>query len=211
MINAIKKNAKVLTLAAVLSTGLVAITHQLTAPTIALQQRAQLLETLGEVIPDQYYDNDLAESCLTLSAPGVLGTQAAMPAYLATREGEPTAIAIETIAPDGYSGTIHLIAGINLDGEVLGVRVLEHSETPGLGDKIDTRVSRWVDSFVGKIINPESLDIWAVRKDGGQFDQFTGATITPRAVVNAVKRTGVYFLAQQEDIVAAAQHCKESL
>ncbi|WP_087016343.1 electron transport complex subunit RsxG [Thaumasiovibrio subtropicus] len=210
MLNAIKNNAKVLTIAAVLSTGLVAVTHYLTAPTIAHQQQQQLLKTLNEVIPSDIYDNDLANSCLMLTAPNALSSQTPMPAYLATKQGEPTAIAIETIAPDGYNGTIRLIVGIALSGEVLGVRVLEHAETPGLGDKIDLRVSNWVESFVGRLIDPSALAPWAVRKDGGQFDQFTGATITPRAVVNAVKRTGVYFLSEQATIVRAAEQCKES-
>ncbi|WP_413112082.1 electron transport complex subunit RsxG [Thaumasiovibrio sp. DFM-14] len=210
MINAIKKNAKVLTIAAILSTGLVAITHQLTASTIADQQRRQLLATLEQVIPATLYDNDLAQSCLTLEAPESLGTPQPMPAYLASQAGAPSAIAIEAIAPDGYNGNIHLVVGIDLEGKVLGVRILEHQETPGLGDKIDTRVTRWVDNFVGRRLSKNNQSDWQVRKDGGQFDQFTGATITPRAVVNAVRNAGLYFLREQTNIIDAAAQCEES-
>ena len=106
----------------------------------------------------------------------------------------PTAYAYETIAPDGYSGNIRLLVGITPKGEVLGVRVIEHHETPGLGDKIELRISDWILSFTNQIIVPESLKDWAVKKDGGKFDQFSGATITPRAVVNQVKRSALVML-----------------
>jgi len=108
--------------------------------------------------------------------------------YFAIKDHEPTAYAYETTAPDGYSGNIRLLVGITPKGEVLGVRVIEHHETPGLGDKIELRISNWILSFTNQVIVPESLKDWAVKKDGGKFDQFSGATITPRAIVNQVKR-----------------------
>nr|WP_086940585.1 electron transport complex subunit RsxG [Thaumasiovibrio occultus] len=209
MLNAIKKNAKVLIIAAIASTGLVAVTHQLTKSTILEQQRAQLLTTLGQLIDPTTHDNNLATSCILLDAPDILGSKVPMPAYIATMQGNPVAIAIETIAPDGYNGNIHLVMGIDLNGEVQGVRVLEHQETPGLGDKIEKRVSDWVDGFSGQQMDTNDMAKWQVRKDGGQFDQFTGATITPRAVVNAVARTGRYFLENQADVLANAPACEE--
>ena len=84
--------------------------------------------------------------------------------------------------------------GITPKGEVLGVRVIEHHETPGLGDKIELRISDWILSFTNQVIVPESLKDWAVKKDGGKFDQFSGATITPRAIVNQVKRSALVML-----------------
>ena len=97
----------------------------------------------------------------------------------------PVAIAIEAIAPDGYNGEIKLIVGVNNHGEILGVRTLSHQETPGLGDKIDLRKSDWVTHFSGKLFK-DNTNMWKVKKDGGQFDQFTGATITPRTYVKAI-------------------------
>ncbi|EQC1350519.1 electron transport complex subunit RsxG, partial [Escherichia coli] len=105
---------------------------------------------------------------------------------------KPVAAVLETTAPDGYSGAIQLLVGADFNGTVLGTRVTEHHETPGLGDKIELRLSDWITHFAGKKISGADDANWAVKKDGGDFDQFTGATITPRAVVNAVKRAGLY-------------------
>ncbi|HIE5254938.1 TPA: electron transport complex subunit RsxG, partial [Serratia marcescens] len=113
--------------------------------------------------------------------------------YLARKNGQPTAAALETTAPDGYSGAIKLLVGADFNGTVLGTRVIEHHETPGLGDKIELRISDWISFFSGKKIEGPDDKRWAVKKDGGMFDQFTGATITPRAVVNAVRRTALYM------------------
>ena len=131
-----------------------------------------------------------------------------MPAYIATNAGQPVAIALEAIAPDGYNGNIKLIVGINTQGEVLGVRTLSHQETPGLGDKIDLRKSDWVMQFMGKRLNAEDDKQWLVKKDGGDFDQFTGATITPRAYVNAVKRAVWYFNNNQAQIFSQPLNCE---
>lgn len=106
-----------------------------------------------------------------------------------------TGYALETVAPDGYSGAIRLIVGTDAKGAVSAVRVLAHKETPGLGDKIELKKSDWINSFVGKFLSHDNEANWAVKKDGGEFDAFTGATITPRAVVKAVKNL---LLLQQE-------------
>lgn len=112
--------------------------------------------------------------------------------YIARQDDRPVAAILEATAPDGYSGAIQLLVGVDFNGTVLGTRVTEHHETPGLGDKIELRLSDWITHFSGKTISAENDLHWAVKKDGGDFDQFTGATITPRAVVNAVKRAGLY-------------------
>ncbi len=207
MLRTIRKNGLVLALFAVVSTGVVAVTNLLTKDTIREQQTAQLQGQLNQVIPNQLHDNELYASCVALSAEEI-GSTEPMPMYIATQNGETTAAAIEAIAPDGYNGSIKLLIGVDLDGNVLGVRVLSHQETPGLGDKIDLRVSDWILSFADKLISEDNGDLWHVRKDGGQFDQFTGATITPRAVVKAVYNAGLYFKQNQDAILANSPKCE---
>jgi len=206
MLNAIKKNGLVLAIFACASTGLVAVTHYLTKDQIKQQEQAQLLSVLNQVIPHDLHDNELFSAC-TLVQAEALGTEQAMPAYIATLNGEPSAIAIEAIAPDGYNGAIKVIVGMKIDGTILGTRVLSHRETPGLGDKIDLRVSDWILSFAGKQVTESNLDRWKVRKDGGDFDQFTGATITPRAVVKSVKQAVQYVNQNNQALLAQPLNC----
>ncbi|EDK28391.1 electron transport complex protein RnfG [Vibrionales bacterium SWAT-3] len=206
MLNAIKKNGLVLAIFACASTGLVAVTHYLTKDQIKQQEQAQLLSVLNQVIPHDLHDNELFSSCTLLQAEE-LGTEKAMPAYIAKINGEPSAIAIEAIAPDGYNGAIKVIVGMKIDGTILGTRVLSHQETPGLGDKIDLRVSDWILSFAGKQVTDSNLDRWKVRKDGGDFDQFTGATITPRAVVKSVKQAVQYVNQNNQALLAQPLNC----
>ncbi|MCZ4307915.1 electron transport complex subunit RsxG [Vibrio sp. 10N.286.46.A8] len=206
MLNAIKKNGLVLAIFACASTGLVAVTHYLTKDQIKQQEQAQLLSVLNQVIPHDLHDNELFSSC-TLVQAEELGTEQAMPAYIAKLNGEPSAIAIEAIAPDGYNGAIKVIVGMKIDGTILGTRVLSHQETPGLGDKIDLRVSDWILSFAGKQVTDSNLDRWKVRKDGGDFDQFTGATITPRAVVKSVKQAVLYVNQNNQALLAQPLNC----
>ncbi|MEZ9438167.1 electron transport complex subunit RsxG [Vibrio atlanticus] len=206
MLNAIKKNGLVLAIFACASTGLVAVTHYLTKDQIKQQEQAQLLSVLNQVIPHDLHDNELFSSC-TLVQTEELGTEQAMPVYIAKINGEPSAIAIEAIAPDGYNGAIKVIVGMKIDGTILGTRVLSHQETPGLGDKIDLRVSDWILSFAGKQVTDSNLDRWKVRKDGGDFDQFTGATITPRAVVKSVKQAVQYVNQNNQALLAQPLNC----
>lgn len=206
MINAIRKNGLILAIFACASTGVVAITHQLTASQIQKQERKQLLSVLNQVIPHQLHDNELAQSCILINDPA-LGTDEDMPAYVATLDGNPSAIAVEAIAPDGYNGAIKIIVGIEQNGTITGTRVLAHNETPGLGDKVDLRITDWILNFTGKAVNNENEAQWKVRKDGGQFDQFTGATITPRAVVKAVKQTVMYVNANRDTLLAQPYNC----
>ncbi|KAA8674159.1 electron transport complex subunit RsxG [Vibrio gigantis] len=206
MLNAIKKNGLVLAIFACASTGLVAVTHYLTKDQIKQQEQAQLLSVLNQVIPHDLHDNELFSSC-TLVQAEELGTEQTMPAYIAKINGEPSAIAIEAIAPDGYNGAIKVIVGMKIDGTILGTRVLSHQETPGLGDKIDLRVSDWILSFAGKQVTDSNLDRWKVRKDGGDFDQFTGATITPRAVVKSVKQAVQYVNQNNQALLAQPLNC----
>ncbi|TVL19206.1 electron transport complex subunit G [Shewanella xiamenensis] len=202
------KNGLLLALFALLCTGLVAVVNQQTFDEIKLQQQKELMGILHQLIPDDLHDNELTAQCTLLQNKEALGTDDALPAYIATAAGKPVAIALEAIAPDGYNGNIKLIVGINTQGEVLGVRTLSHQETPGLGDKIELRKSDWVTKFVGKVLTSEDDKQWHVQKDGGDFDQFTGATITPRAYVKAVKRAVWYFTQHQAEIFSQPLNCE---
>ncbi|MDC0612326.1 electron transport complex subunit RsxG [Vibrio sp.] len=206
MINAIKKNGLILAIFACASTGLVAVTQYFTANQIKEQQRVQLLSVLNQVIPKAEFDNDLYKSC-TLVTLDYLAKAPNVHAYIARKNGEPTGMAIESIAPDGYNGEIKLIVGVNNKGIVTGTRVLSQQETPGLGDKIDLRVSDWILGFTGKYLTADNQAMWHVRKDGGQFDQFTGATITPRAVVKAIKNTLEFVASNRDKIYSQPLDC----
>lgn len=190
MLKTMRKHGVTLALFAAGSTGLTATIDQLTKNTIADQAAKQQNELFQQVIPADRYNNDLLQSCYLVTAPELgKGTHKV---YIARQGEQAVAAVMEATAPDGYSGAIQLLVGADFSGTVLGSRVTEHHETPGLGDKIELRISDWITHFAGKTIASESDATWAVKKDGGQFDQFTGATITPRAVVNAVKRAGLY-------------------
>lgn len=208
MLDSMKRNGLRLATFALATTAVVSITYALTADTIAKQEQKQLLQVLNQVVPSSLHDNDLPKSCILLPSQTSV-TPNPMPAYIAKQGDKTTAIAIETYAPDGYSGAIKLIVGMDMDSNVLGVRVLQHKETPGLGDRIDLSVSDWILGFTGKTLNDDNLSTWAVRKDGGDFDQFTGATITPRAVVKAVKNTILYFQQDKDKILATPIGCEE--
>ncbi|MEF1244269.1 electron transport complex subunit RsxG [Vibrio campbellii] len=206
MLTAIRKNGLTWAIFACATTGLVALTQYLTKDQIKLQEQKQLLSVLNQVIPEEMHDNNLVAACTMVSAPD-LGTVRSMPTYIATQDGQPTAMAIESIAPDGYNGEIKIITGIDNQGKILGTRILSHQETPGLGDKIDLRVTDWILSFTGKQVTESNWNSWRVRKDGGDFDQFTGATITPRAVVKAVRNTVNYVNKSRDEILNQPLDC----
>ena len=204
------RNALILGLFAVATVGLVAVTQQGTAARIQTAEREAQVRALAEILPAGSYDNHLLDNSLQLSDP-LLGSDKPLPAYLALKNGQPTAIILQAIAPDGYSGSIRLLVGIRADGRLAGVRVLSHKETPGLGDKIELAKTRWVLAFDGKSLHDPDESGWAVKKDKGDFDQFAGATITPRAVVKAVHRALQYFDAHQAELLGqpAAQPTAE--
>lgn len=173
-----------------ISAGIFFLTKDKIDAVIAAQQRELLLQ----VIPQYYFNNNLLESAVIPQDKNLEGIQKI---YFAKKDGNLSAYAYETTAPDGYSGDIRLLVGLDPQGEILGVRVIEHHETPGLGDKIERRISNWILGFTNQPINEHNLSEWAVKKDGGKFDQFSGATITPRAVVNQTKRSALIMLNNQ--------------
>lgn len=196
------KNALVLGLFAIATVGLVAVLQQATAGRIANAEREAQVRALSEILPQGSYDNHLLDNSIQLHDP-LLGSKSPQTAYIALKNGQPSAVILRATAPDGYSGAIHLLIGIQADGRLAGVRVLGHRETPGLGDKIELAKSAWIRSFEGKSLSNPNEDGWAVKKDRGEFDQFAGATITPRAVVKAVHKALQYFDANQEQLFAA--------
>lgn len=203
-----KKNGLILGAFALASTALLVATQNLTADRIERQQRSELMRTLNTLIPENLHTNDLFSDCTLVQEPDVLGRTQAQQVYRARIDNHNTALAIKTTAPNGYSGNIDLIVAISAQQRVLGVRVLQHRETPGLGDKIEMRKSNWILGFNDEQIPTRSSPRWEVRKDGGAFDQFTGATITPRAVINAVERTIIWARDNQRQLFAAESNCQ---
>ena len=205
----IQKNSQILALFAIACTAIVGLVNELTKDEIQAQAQQQLLRTLDSIIEPNRYDNNITEDCVNFSTTGLNGqTNSAMQtAYIARKAGKPIAIAMTNTAPDGYNGNIDLIVAINMDESVSGVRVLNHKETPGLGDKVELRKSDWVTSFTGKQILSDTDSRWAVTKDDGMFDQFTGATITPRAVVKSVRQTLLYFKENKQALLARPNAC----
>lgn len=188
---------------AIIGTALVAITFVNTEQRIADNELQALLRRLHELIPPRLHDNDLTADTLLVNEPELLGSNKGITVYQARKYGRPVAVILSPTAPDGYNGDIKLLVAIDQYGLLMGVRVVAHRETPGLGDDIEIERSNWLIDFNGYAIdNPGSLG-WRVEKDGGIFDQFTGATITPRAVVKAVYKTLQYFEAHKETLLTA--------
>ena len=178
---------------AVFGALLVALTWERTEERIAANERAYLLRTLADVLPEEGYDNAVHEDFITVSDRSLLGTEAPVAVYRARLRNRPVAVVMTPVAPGGYSGPIRLLVGILADGTISGVRVVSHRETPGLGDKIEIERDDWILGFDGRRLGDPPRDRWAVRRDNGEFDQFTGATITARAVVSAVRDALIYF------------------
>jgi electron transport complex protein RnfG len=189
------RSAGLLGLVAMLGTAVLAGVHELTRERIAEQERRVVLRQLNQVLPAASYDNDLHEDVVLVDDPAYFLHHDPVRVYRARLRGRPVALVMNLVAPDGYNGDIRLLVGIYRDGRISGVRVIAHRETPGLGDPIDHERSDWVLGFDGRSLGDPARAGWAVRRDGGVFDQFTGATITPRAVVEAVQRALEYHAA----------------
>lgn len=199
-----------LAFSALLGTGLLSLTHGHAAPYIAENERLRLLASLNAVIPPDQYDNDLLTDTLELSDPQLLGMEGPVTIYRARRGGEARAVAFRVRALGGYSGPIELLVGVAVDGRLSGVRVISHKETPGLGDAIEAGRSDWISGFKGRSrTNPQDAG-WKVKRDGGVFDQFTGATITPRAVVKGVHRALQFYDLHRDQIFLTTAIAKET-
>lgn len=188
----ITKNGLLLGAFALVTAAVLATTHLATRDRIAIQERAAQQRALFEILPPETHDNDLLNDVIAIPKNSLvllgLPANAEDQIHLARNKDVVNAVIVPTITPDGYSGDIRLIVGVKRNGEIAGVRTLTHRETPGLGDKVDLKKSQWILSFNGKSLEVPLPEQWKVKKDGGTFDQFAGATITPRAVVTQVKQ-----------------------
>lgn len=207
MLVSMKKNGAVLAIFALACTSVVAITNAVTKDRIAEQEQTQLLKIINQLLPEDSHDNNIFESCKLMTNEALLGSSEPQRIFTATKNNELVGYAVEGIAPKGYSGNIKLVVGIDTIGQVTGVRILGHNETPGLGDKVEYRKSNWLDDFVDQTLTPENAHTWAVTKDGGDFDSFTGATITPRAVVGSVKNILTFYQSEQFSNLSSAPSC----
>lgn len=210
----ITRNAIGLALFAFITAGVIGLVQVTSSDRIARNIAEAQAKALYEITPKSSVDNDVLADTLDLTSEsskqlfkvnllGPLATGAT--AHFAKTNGQTHTIIFPTVAPDGYTTKISLLVGIKVDGSLAGIRIVEHRETPGLGDKVELKKSDWVLSFDGKsLTNPDS-DNWKVKKDGGEFDQFTGATITPRAIVSAVHRTLTFFNDHKDQLLSMAE------
>ena len=190
-----------LSLFGVIGSSMVGLTFQNTSKIIAENDRRAMLRTLNQILPAKKYDNNLIASTITLAADGKLGQTETSTSYVARKNNQITAFIFSVNAPDGYNGEIKMLIGVNENGTLEGVRVSKHNETPGLGDAMEIKRSDWILAFTNKSLTDPSAQNWKVKRDGGVFDQFTGATITPRAVVKAVKQCLIYFKRHKESLL----------
>ena len=183
---------------ALLASAALAVVSSATAPAIAAAEAKDLRDSLSDVLPAGLADNDFLKDTVDIDRDGKMVT-----VYRARRGGELQAVLFK-VAERGYSGEIQVLMAVDMDGRTLGVRVLKHTETPGLGDKVELRKDDWVLDFNGKSLGDPAPEKWAVKKDNGVFDQFAGATNTPRAVVKAVKGGLAFYAARKQDITAGS-------
>ncbi|MCW9023839.1 MAG: electron transport complex subunit RsxG [Gammaproteobacteria bacterium] len=202
-------SAILLGLFAIVGTALVSLTYINTADRIAENHRNMLLRSLHELITPDQHDNDLFADTVEVVEPALLGTKRPVTIYRARMNKQPVAAIINSIAPDGYSGDIHLLVAVYTTGKLAGVRVVKHKETPGLGDAIETSRGDWILGFANHSLTSPEQSGWAVKRDGGIFDQFTGATVTPRAIVKAVYNSLLYFKANQKTIFKSVEHSSD--
>ena len=191
-------SAIILAAFAILGSSLVGISYESTHEQILENQRETLRRQINEVFPEVQHDNIVIDDVVSINDSELSDDEVKV--YRATLKQIPTGLIYSPVTADGYSGDILLTIAINENNQVTGVRVLQHKETPGLGDKIETRRSNWIKSFEGTSLTAPRAEKWAVKRDGGDFDQFTGATITPRAVVKAVKNTLQYHQLNKEKL-----------
>lgn len=187
---------------ALLGTAILAITYNQTRERIAQSVEAEKLKLISQIVPQSLFDNDIIKDRLDIKPDALLGNDNITIAYRARLQNQPSVLVMEAVAPDGYSGKIVLLVAVRANGELAGVRVVEHKETPGLGDYIEIGRSNWVTGFNGTSLEKYQDRDWKVKKDGGQFDYMAGATITPRAVVKAVHKSLQYYAAHRADLFA---------
>lgn len=189
-------------------TGLLSGAYLWTLPEITAAAAEEKMKLIDEVLPRSNYDNDLLKDPVKIAPAALLGLDEESTAYRAKLNGKTGAVVLEAVAPDGYSGKIRLLVALRDDGTLVGVRVTQHKETPGLGDYIDPKKDKnkdrpWIAQFNG--LSPTAIGEgqWKVRKDGGRFDSMVGATVTPRAVIKAVRNAARYVAANRDQFFAS--------
>jgi len=192
-----------LAVCALLAVALLGGTHVLTRQRIDNARAQAERDALTLVLPASHYDNDMANDRIRVIAPTWLGDDQPLSVWRARSAGAPAALVLQAVASDGYAGPIHLRIGVDVGGRITGVRVTAHTETAGLGDPIEAERSDWILGFIDRALGSPPLAQWKVRRDGGQFDQFAGATVTPRAVVGAVRRVLLYVERHADALYAA--------
>ncbi len=198
MLSAIRNNAIILGLFGLVGSALVALTFSLTADKIVANERLALIRQIYNLIPPDTLDNDILADTLTITDSKL--SRGEIVVFRARKQGQPIGIIFSPVEAPGYSSIIRLIIAIRKDGTLGGVRVLSHKETPGLGDKIEANRTDWIMGFNNRSLGNPEADRWLVKKDGGDFDQITGATISPRAIVKAVKRSLEYYASHEQQL-----------
>ena len=200
----VAKTGLTLAFIAAICTALVAATYQLTAERIAANEKALLEQSLAPALSGIFYEGSVSESRVVIPPPHDLPGSDAAIIYRVFADEEPVAALFVVSARDGFSGPIRILLGIKYDGTVTGVRILQHRETPGLGDRIESTRSDWVLQFDGRSMGDPVVTGWAIKNDGGEFDQLTGASVTPRAVIKAIRDTMIYFDEHRDAVFAMA-------
>ncbi len=198
--NNLFRSAASLALVAVIGTALLAGVNRLTKTRIAEQEKRAILDQLGQLISPDLYNNELQQDLFSFQDDLHFPKGQTVTTYRARLDGKAVAVILKMVAVNGYNGKINLLVGINENGTLCGVRVTSHKETPGLGDAIEVERNDWILGFYGRALDNPPPNGWAVKRDGGEFDQFTGATVTPRAVVEAV-RLALEFFAEHKSFL----------
>jgi electron transport complex protein RnfG len=196
------RTAAIMLAFAFIGTLLLASVFNVTRAPIEASEKAARLSLFKEILPAENYDNDLLASQVTIAPNALLGNRLPSIANVAKQQQQTAGVILEAIAHDGYSGDIKLLIAIRADGSISGVRVLAHKETPGLGDYIDIAHGNWIKLFDNESLEKTAAEQWQVKKDGGQYDYMVGATITPRAVVKAVKQALQFYQQNKQTLFA---------
>jgi electron transport complex protein RnfG len=199
------KTAITLIAFALVFTALLAYVFNITKAPIEKSEAEARMALFGQIVPPSLHNNDLLKDSISIAPNDLLGNKQATIANRARIDNQPAAVILEAVAHDGYAGDIKLLIAIKYDGEISGVRVLTHKETPGLGDYIDIAKGNWIKLFDGESLTKTSDKNWNVKKDNGAFDYMAGATITPRAVVKAVHKALQYFEANKQTLFAESK------
>ena len=201
--SAVLKSGVTLAVIAAVCAALVATTYSLTSERIAANEKAWLEKSLEPALAGLTFEGSVSGSMLVVRTPHDLPGPDDVIIYRVYADDLPVAALFAVTARDGYAGAIRVLIGIEYDGTVTGIRILEHRETPGLGDKIVASRSDWVFQFDGRSLGDPRLEQWSIKRDGGEFDQLTGASVTPRAVIKVTKETLIYFAAHRDEIFSA--------